>query len=1308
MKASRNRRGRSARPVAVPESLEARALMATVTYSVAGGSPGAVQGTVDSFRSALGVLNPNQAGSFLMGRREVNWDGVADNRSAPNNLPADFFNTVSPRGLLLATTGTGFQVSAGPNSNPPGAAPRFGNLNPNYPAEFQTFSSPRLFTALGSTTTDVTFVVPGGSASAAVSGFGVVFTDVDTLGDATIELFDGNNASLGVFQAEAASGGLSFLGVTSDNPGGITRVRIVSGTAPLGANDISDGGTDDVVAMDDFIYGEPQAQTGTTLSFGVNAAGTGLLRFFATTPGQVEATLPITGLTTGDTIVGSDFRPANGLLYVLARTGTGGGRVYLLNPTNGVASVVSTLVADPSSTFTGLDGTQFDVDFNPVVNRMRVLSNTGQNLRVNVDTGATITDGTINGVTIDASTAFGAAYANNFPGVSTTTLYVIDAGTDALYIQSPPNNGTLTSVGALGVDATAIQGFDIRAGATTGLATLVVGGTPGLYSINLATGAATLVGATTAPFTSLALQPATPSTATVSRIDTTTNTLVRTSTSTPNVVISSTAITGLTAGDTIVGTDFRPANGLLYALARAADGTGRLYTIDVNTAVATLAATLAADPSSTFTGLTGTQYDVDFNPTVDRLRVLSNTGQNLRVNPATGATITDGAINGVTIDAETAFGVGYINSFVGAASTTLYVIDAGSDTLYIQNPPNNGTLTAVGALGLDATAIQGFDIKPGSNLAVASLTVGGQSGLYAINLTTGAATLLGADNAGTTFGTLAFNSTTVSFSSTTYTATEGQGTATITLVRTGDLSGPLTVSVATSAGTAVPGQDYTETATTATFADGATTATFTVPILNNPQISLGAPKTVNLILVAPSGGPTLGANAILQIADSQPRTVSIDDGSVLEAAGSVTLTIRLDAVATQPIVVSYATIDGTATSGVDYVGIPLATPATVTIPAGQGTITVTIPLIGEAAGQPDKTFSVVLLGATDGAGTTNALLGKAQGAVTIVDPAPTPPPPGPLAVTGRLAPESDSGVSNSDNITNVTLPIYIGTATPGAIISISVKGPGSSPAVTIGTGVADASGSYRIPTNVPLSTAVYTVTADARLDTQTASATLAPLTIDTIAPVVTNVRLVPAKGQIVVTYLDPQTGMAQVGLLDGANYLVTRTYPQPTGRVFITALTTPAQPSGVNPAGTPQPVTLTLNRGRKIGREHFGFLIRSEGITDVAGNALDGEFFGKFPSGNGQAGSNFAAALLTTGTQVFPPQPVGSFAFPDTPAGFQGLVDGVFKPQSKAQATKAEAKARLALKAQKPAAPKRVAAATLGHFRLQAARAGQA
>ena len=218
-----------------------------------GAAPADIQATVDAFRTALGANN-GVGGSFTSGRREINWDGVPNAMAAPGNLTSNFFNVNSPRGVVFSTPGSGFQVSANA-----GIAPiRFDNINPSYSALFQTFSSQRLFTALGSNLLTVDFFVPGTATPGVVAGFGAVFTDVNVAGGTKFTVFLGDGTNGGQFAVPVGpAGGLSFLGLT--DPLGYSRIVIQSGNAALGPNQSLNG--TDVVAMDDFIFGEPIAPT---------------------------------------------------------------------------------------------------------------------------------------------------------------------------------------------------------------------------------------------------------------------------------------------------------------------------------------------------------------------------------------------------------------------------------------------------------------------------------------------------------------------------------------------------------------------------------------------------------------------------------------------------------------------------------------------------------------------------------------------------------------------------------------------------------------------------------------------------------------------------------------------------------------------------------------------------------------------------------------------------------------------------------------------------------------------------------------
>jgi len=236
-------------------SLPSIAVAAPVVFEASGASPADIQAAVDDFRAFLGALNPNVPGSFADGRREINWDGVPDTVADPNDLPANFFNLNSPRGAVFFTPGTGFLVSAD-SDNPTNTPVRFGSIHPVLPQLFSTFSPERLFTALDSKITEILFFVPGSPTGATVDGFGAVFTDVNRDHSTKIEYLDVNGELLfsqNVLPGPTRRRSLSFLGVGFDAGERVFLVRITSG------NRILKRPARDVVVMDDFIYGEPQA-----------------------------------------------------------------------------------------------------------------------------------------------------------------------------------------------------------------------------------------------------------------------------------------------------------------------------------------------------------------------------------------------------------------------------------------------------------------------------------------------------------------------------------------------------------------------------------------------------------------------------------------------------------------------------------------------------------------------------------------------------------------------------------------------------------------------------------------------------------------------------------------------------------------------------------------------------------------------------------------------------------------------------------------------------------------------------------------
>jgi hypothetical protein len=197
------------------------------------------------------------------------------------------------------------------------------------------------------------------------------------------------------------------------------------------------------------------------------------------------------------------------------------------------------------------------------------------------------------------------------------------------------------------------------------------------------------------------------------------------------------SITGLSAGESILGIDFRPIDSRLYALG----STSRVYTLDTLTGAATPVGA-AFTPT-----IVGSDFGFDFNPVPDRIRVHGNTGIDLRLNPLTGAlAATDAPLAYGPTDVNSGQtpsigGTAYTNSVAGATTTVLYAIDANRDVLVTLANPNDGVLSTVGALGVNTTNDIGFDIAGNNGTAYATLTIGaGFSGstLFVVNLATGA------------------------------------------------------------------------------------------------------------------------------------------------------------------------------------------------------------------------------------------------------------------------------------------------------------------------------------------------------------------------------------------------------------------------------------------------------------------------------------------------------------------------------------------------------------------------------------------
>lgn len=626
--------------------------------------------------------------------------------------------------------------------------------------------------------------------------------------------------------------------------------------------------------------------------------------------------LPILGVVTDDVLVAIDVRPQTGGLYALAHNPKlGTVRLYHLDT---AGSAVRATPVGSTGSFVDAAGAPlpifaqaFDIDFNPTVDRIRVVASNGLNFRMNPNNGALV-DGNFNvtvsppaGVNPDANLsgggggAMGTAYTNNAINVAVTTQYTLDSDNDTLYIQNPPNAGTLTAPLAITrngnpLNFAASGGFDIEPGvvaASSGApgngraaAVLTVGGQSRLYRINLADGVATELGTSIGGLDIVDVA--------VSNLPATANTLSLNGTqlsrfafATPGTAAQS-GVTGVVAGERLVGFDVRPSTGQLYALGiDAANDRGTVYVLEPQSAGTTAVATPVGTPGRiAFVDAAGVAVDLsdvpvafDFNPAADRIRIVDASGLNARANPNDGAPVDgDAATAGINPDGSVQAELGtqivataYASNATSPAFTTQYTLDQAFARLFIQNPPNSGTQGMARQLTIFGNPFvfngdTGFDIPPGPTSTAANAPVTGLGyftannptdvpTLYELDLATGNVLPLGtiASNGQSQAGLAVHNApVAVAFANASVTVDEGAPAALGILLLNG---GSSPVRFSTTDGTAVAGQDYTAVQGTV-FVNGASpSATIAIPILADQLDE--SDETFNVVLDGPFAGP---------------------------------------------------------------------------------------------------------------------------------------------------------------------------------------------------------------------------------------------------------------------------------------------------------------------------------------------------------------------------------------------------------------------------------------------------------------------
>ncbi len=502
----------------------------------------------------------------------------------------------------------------------------------------------------------------------------------------------------------------------------------------------------------------------------------------------------IVNVAPGQVLVGMDYRPNTGQLYTLGYDASAGARaagsnaqLYTLDPNSGVATAVGAVI----SLDLGAVATRIGFDFDPTADRIRVEGGNRANYRLNPTDGSAAKDSDLSYAAPNAAltpTIGAVAYTNAYIGSTSTALYAIDVpgpGTGLfdintpndglLSVQSLPNSGTLTDSKKIKLgsnpfgDPVAVN-VDVYYNPNTGLneayltevtePVVVRDGSKvsrtNFYSLDLETGQATLLGnpvpaSSATPFDirdiAVVIDPPAPPALTGQLLyAVAAGNLVSFDSGNPGVIRSAVSFGGgLAAGQAVVGLDFRPATGQLYALgydAALASGNATLYTVDLATGTLTAAGAAIDLALGTATDRVG----FDFNPTVDRVRVVASNGANYRLNPTDGSrAATDGNLSAGTVSAAA-----YANSSSNANGTALYDYDAAAGQLYLQSPPAAGTLVArggaTGPTSADGADFDIFNVRGTTqNTAFLAVSPGGTpatpsfDNLYTVDLANGTA-----------------------------------------------------------------------------------------------------------------------------------------------------------------------------------------------------------------------------------------------------------------------------------------------------------------------------------------------------------------------------------------------------------------------------------------------------------------------------------------------------------------------------------------------------------------------------------------
>lgn len=511
--------------------------------------------------------------------------------------------------------------------------------------------------------------------------------------------------------------------------------------------------------------------------YAYNSSGQ-LFTFDLTNPGSV---IPIGPATSGANTRAVDTRPGTATLYSIdVLAGTSQVQVFTIDPATGGRTAVGAAIpaagtagdANPYTISTA--SAAYGLDFNPTTlqgdgsSRFRFVTAEGVNLRFNSATGAvTNVDGNLaytGGVPATVSVAAGAYTNSNTERmggmVTPTTLYYIDTLNDALVLSANANSGAFVSVGALGVDLSAVASFDIFTSGGNQFGYVVAsadgGSTYTLYTINLASGALTASGVFPTgfePTRGFAIvdrpEPSLPARATGFAYNSA-GQLFSFPLSDPTKVTP----IGAAGQVEVKGIDFLPGSNTLYSIS-VGQGNSQLRTVNLadgmTTPVGSGFPNAAASPGN-YSIASSNLFGFDFNPTTlqmdgsIRIRLIDSAGTNLRLHSATGGVaavdtaLTVGGMAAPGLSAAAYTNTDTARTGATAPGTRLYYLDATNDNLLTSPAANSGVSTVVGPLGSNVTGNTAFDILSfgGENVGFAVVGSGAGFTLHRIDLQTGA------------------------------------------------------------------------------------------------------------------------------------------------------------------------------------------------------------------------------------------------------------------------------------------------------------------------------------------------------------------------------------------------------------------------------------------------------------------------------------------------------------------------------------------------------------------------------------------